>query len=293
MTLQQVFSNAHVTAYACTMDDIVKLSRKTFKKQRCHELRVNTALHTHGKLEGPKQVFSAGVCKRTRVLVDGYSRVEAYLNGDVQVEGDVLLMVYQVDNLNESLERLYDQFDNRKASKYKRDYIAGGLRNAGFNMRDMTSGLLLKGALTLAVTSASGIQDTRRAATRMAKGIKRLNSLDMTYNHRTVSAGVLAGFIAIAQYESNMEIATAFIRGIHAHRYLASDKADQRIAKFQTFHEDRKATRTCAGVENINSIRDALLTEYVQYKRLSLKQPALRGRARVTLKEFVSLSKAA
>jgi hypothetical protein len=293
MSLTKIHSNGQVTVFSGTMDDIVKLSRKTFKKQRCHEVRVNTALHTHGKLEGPKQVFSAGECKRTRVLVDGYSRVEAYLNGDVQVEGEVILMVYKVANLQDALERLYDQFDNRKASKYKRDYIAGGLRNAGFNMRDMSSGLLLKGALTLAVVSAAGIPDTRRAATRMAKGIKRLNSLDMAYNHRTVSAGVLAGFIAIAQYEANMEIAASFIRGIHAHRYLATDKADQRIAKFQTFHEDRKATRTCSGAENIASIRDALLLEYVQYKRISLKQPALRGRARVTLDEFVSLLKAA
>jgi hypothetical protein len=127
MARKKLYTVGNLTVYSCTMADIVELASKPFNKQRCHELRVERAKHTHGKLQGPSLIFSSAVCygKRRvqRALVDGYNRTEAYLRGLAAIDGEVILMEYEVPNFTTAIEALYDQFDNRKAVKRGRDHV--------------------------------------------------------------------------------------------------------------------------------------------------------------------------
>jgi hypothetical protein len=289
MAFKKQYSNGKVTVYSCTMEDIVELAQQPFIKQRCHELRVEKAKHTHGKLEGPKMNFSAAACRGKRVLIDGYNRAEAYQRGLATVDEEVLLWEYQVPNLDAAVEKLYDQFDSRKALKGGRDRVNEGLRSAGFDVRDLVSGMLQQGPTPSAVLSASGLSCERRGAKQLVNAFRRLNRFGIVHNRHTVSAGVLAGFLAIAEYEPNEKMVETFVRGIHAEHYLAYDKAEMEIAKFHDFHDMRKGTSSCSGTKNVDSIRDKLLTVFLSYKRI-IGDPGARSiRKLITLGEFVEV----
>jgi hypothetical protein len=141
------------------------------------------------------------------------------------------------------------------------------------------------------VVSASGTTNIRRAANELVKPIKLLNSFGLERNSATVTAGVLAAFLAIAYYEEDVGVVEDFVRGIHAARYLPRLKADVCIAEFHEFHEVRRATKTCSGTANVDSIRDTCLTMLVDYKRLSLNPRARRLDYMLTLGGFAELYK--
>ena len=289
--MELIKSLKKLDVYVCTMADIVKLanSNRVYKKQRPHELRVADAKHVHRELSGNKRMFTAVLLDGEMTLIDGYTRTEAFKRKLVTEAGEVLLHVHHCSTQAE-VELRYDQMDNPVAAKKGRDRVYEGLRSEGVQSGDLSSILIKKGPLPSAVSSATGLQDKRRAAAKVVKGILAVDKLGLSNNRTTVSAGVLAAFLAIATHDPEKSHVRYFIKDVHAPAFEAQSPAEDIVAELRDAIVVRKQRRSCSGTANVDEMRDMVLEAFVRYKQaLCGGKPSRATRKSLTLGSFEQL----
>lgn len=291
MTMKLIAKIPGLETYTCTMDDIVKIANKSvYKKQRAHEVRVHTAKHTRGPLKGNRRIFMAGKLGRKVELVDGYTRTEAYELGLASSNEEVILLVH-LCRTDADLDELYDQCDNLKAAKRGKDRVAEGLRAEGVDIRLIESALVAKGPLPSAVVSGSGGDtNVRRATMSLHKGIMRLDALGFSQGTGTVTAGVLAAFVAICQTVQQKAMVHDYLDGVHRPTFVALHKGDEQIEYMRAIVVDRRRDKMCSGTKNVDAMRDLTLTYFHRFvqMRKGVKAETLQD-VYLTLGSFIRL----
>ncbi len=209
-----------------------------YEGQRDHVKHSRKRKHTHGPLLGNSQQFSLAYCRATRKLVaiDGYHRAHSLRAGTAWfLPGATVQVCVYVVETPADLKRLYDQFNSAVAAKKASCYFESGLNETG--LRDIfTTDQVMKGPRNYAVQFAANVRGTsqvREAVVKLRDGLMFLNTLDLKHARHEI-AGLLGGFIAIAQYCKDKAAVRDFIVNMNLASYRAVSRkaADQYLEVF-------------------------------------------------------------
>lgn len=261
-----------------------KFHANPFPGQRSHRLHLKEADYLHGKSGNTKLttcqlVFEAvrfmaligGIPTLVTYLVDGYTRVEACLQGLMETPDRVMLLTHTVKDYDAAYE-LYCRYNSVKASKKGKHQIQSGIREAsallGSPTDSFNSHLMLKGSLTSGIRYSGLVgRDLHEKTCNGYKVLCQLDSLKLD-SEKGNTAAMMGIYIAIMSRDGDhrMEHVAYFLEKFnHPNGFVGKLKGDEDIQAARLYYDSQRKLKLATGNDNVMILRDRILGHYTDF----------------------------